>query len=364
MDALDSVLKIEERLVAKATLANIPIGGTFELTPLCNMNCDMCFIRLSKDEMNNIGRLRTADEWLEIARQMRKAGTLFVLLTGGEPLLYPEFKKLYRGLKDLGMIITINTNGTLITEEIARILGEDKPRRVNITLYGASNVTYSNLCHNPHGFDQTIKGIELLMKYHVDIKLNSSIVPENQHEVQQLQDIADKYHLYMKMDTYMYPGSRERLCKFKQNTRLTAKQAAKKCIEIHQRQMSTDEFKQYKKEMLAYCNVEGISDKKTLNCRAGKSAFWITWYGQMTSCIFLKHIGLDVFEHGFDKCWQYLVEKYKDISLPKSCLSCNKREVCQVCGASVYTETKTMDSKPEYLCEYTNEILKELRSIK
>ena len=164
MDALDSILKIEERLVAKATLANIPIGGTFELLPLCNMNCDMCFIRLNKDEMNSIGRLKSADEWLNIARQMKDEGTLFVLITGGEPLLYPEFKKLYKGLKELGMIITINTNGTLITEDIARMFGEDKPRRVNITLYGASNETYNKLCHNPKGFDQTIRGIELLLK--------------------------------------------------------------------------------------------------------------------------------------------------------------------------------------------------------
>ena len=195
MDALDSVLKIEERLVMKATLANIPIGGTFELLPLCNMNCDMCFIRLDKSEMEGIGRIKTADEWLAIARQMKEAGTLFVLLTGGEPFLYPEFAKLYKGLKELGMIITINTNGTLINEDIAKLLGEDKPRRVNITLYGASNDTYNKVCHNPIGYDQTIRGIELLLKYNIDIKLNGSIVPENQHEIQQLQDIADKYNV-------------------------------------------------------------------------------------------------------------------------------------------------------------------------
>ena len=145
MDAFDGILKIEEKLVTKATIANIPIGGTFELLPLCNMNCDMCFIRLSKSEMNRIGTLKSADEWLRIAKEMKEAGTLFVLLTGGEPFLYPEFIKLYQGLKKLGMIITINTNATLVTEEIAQVLGKDKPRRVNITLYGASNKTYEKL---------------------------------------------------------------------------------------------------------------------------------------------------------------------------------------------------------------------------
>lgn len=360
-DALDSVLKIEERLVAKATLANIPIGGTFELLPLCNMNCDMCFIRLNKEEMNSIGSIKSADEWLEIAREMKKAGTLFVLLTGGEPFLYPEFIKLYKGLKELGMIITINTNGTLVTEEIAEVLGEDKPRRVNITLYGASNETYNKLCHNPRGYDQTIKAIELLLEHHVDIKLNGSIVPENQHEVQRLQDIADKYNLYMKMDTYMYPTSRERLKPFNQKSRLTPKEAAHKNIEIKQREYSKEEFSQYKDYMLKACYATGKKEDCSLSCRVGRSAYWITWYGDMTPCIFMKKPSINVFKEGFDKSWKYIVKESKKLHMPSKCLSCTKREICPVCGASAYCENDTYDKEPQYLCEYTDELLKELR---
>lgn len=364
MDALDSILKIEERLVMKATLANIPIGGTFELLPLCNMNCDMCFIRLNKNEMDKIGRLRTADEWLRIAEEMRKAGTLFVLLTGGEPFLYPEFIKLYKGLRKLGMIITINTNGTLITEEIAQTLGQDKPRRVNVTLYGACNETYEKLCHNPYGFDQTIRRIELLLKYHIDIKLNGSIVPLNQHEIHQLQDIADKYHLYMKMDTYMYPSSRERLHSFNDDSRLTAKEAARKSIEIKLRQYNSEEFHEYKQYIFNNISDNEICEDCSLSCRAGKSSFWITWYGQMTSCIFLKNIGINVFENGFDKSWTYLVEHMKTVHMPKKCMTCQKKKICPTCGASALLESGTFEKEPKYLCEYTEEIINQLREMK
>jgi len=108
---------VERALMAKACLDNTPINGSIELLPLCNMNCDMCYVRLSRDEMESIGRLRSAEEWIDVAKQMQKAGTLFLLLTGGEPLLYPEFKDLFLALQKLGMILTINTNGTLIDEE-------------------------------------------------------------------------------------------------------------------------------------------------------------------------------------------------------------------------------------------------------
>ena len=93
MDTFSSTTKLEERLVLSATQKRIPLGGAFELLPLCNMNCQMCFLRLTPEEMKQQGRLRSADEWLELAAQAKEAGMLFLLLTGGEPFLYPEFSK-------------------------------------------------------------------------------------------------------------------------------------------------------------------------------------------------------------------------------------------------------------------------------
>ena len=90
------------------------------------MNCDMCYIRLSPSEMEAQGRLRSLEEWSQAAEEIKNAGTLFLLLTGGEPLLYPEFKQLYLKLKDMGFVITINTNGTLIDEAWADFFSDHK----------------------------------------------------------------------------------------------------------------------------------------------------------------------------------------------------------------------------------------------
>ena len=74
--------------------------------------------------METKGKLRTAGEWIEIAKQMKEAGVLFLLLTGGEPLLYAEFREVYLALKEMGMIITLNTNGTMIDEKWADFFGK------------------------------------------------------------------------------------------------------------------------------------------------------------------------------------------------------------------------------------------------
>ena len=98
---LDNMDSMEKRLIQKAYIKQAPINGSLELLPLCNMNCDMCYVRLSKAEMEQKGRLRTKEEWISLAHQMKDAGTLFLLLTGGEPLLFPEFKELYKQLQNM-----------------------------------------------------------------------------------------------------------------------------------------------------------------------------------------------------------------------------------------------------------------------
>lgn len=353
MDALDSALKIEERLVQKATVLNIPLGGAIELTPLCNMNCDMCFIRLTKEEMKDKGQLRSVEEWLEIAREMKEAGTLFVLLTGGEPFLYPNFIPLYQGLKKLGMIITINTNGTMITDEIARVLGEDKPRRVNITLYGASNETYQKLCHYPQGYDKTIEGIERLLAQHIDIKLNGTIVKENEHEIEKLQAIANHYHLYLKMDTYIYPCSRERNQSFNPNSRLSAQRAAINHLKIKKMQYSPNDYELYKQYILSHCHKNTCQDHK-ISCRAGRSSYWLTWHGKMTPCIFMTTPSIDVFDVGFLAAWKSIVKTTQSLQMPEPCVNCQKRDVCQVCYASAIAEQQL---NSDYMCQYTSTII-------
>ena len=207
---LDNMDSMEKRLIQKAYIKQAPINGSLELLPLCNMNCDMCYVRLSKAEMEQKGRLRTKEEWISLAHQMKDAGTLFLLLTGGEPLLFPEFKELYKELQNMGMILTINSNGTLINEEWADFFAKYKPRRINITLYGADDQAYGKLCHYPAGFQKTVNAIRMLRDREIDVKINGSITSKNEEDIKKILDIAKQYDAAVNLDTYMYPASRER----------------------------------------------------------------------------------------------------------------------------------------------------------
>ena len=77
MNYMDDASTFERSLLQKARQKHIPVTGALELLPLCNMNCDMCYVRLSRSEMERQGRLRTVEEWVRLAEQMQKAGTCF-----------------------------------------------------------------------------------------------------------------------------------------------------------------------------------------------------------------------------------------------------------------------------------------------
>lgn len=364
MDTLDIFNTIEEKLCYKANKNRIPLSGAFELTPLCNMDCDMCYIRLTKEEMNKTGKLRTADEWLALAEEMKKEGMLFLLLTGGEPLIYKDFDKLYLGLKKMGLIVTINTNGTLINEEIADMFAKSKPRRVNITLYGCSNETYDKLCHNPKGFDQTIRGIKLLKERNIDVKLNVSLVKENKNDLPRMFEIANELDVPIKVDTYMFPRTKGIKGEFNRDCRLFPEEVAEIDMLIRYRTESEESFMRNRAEFLARYewgkNNKEEGDLK-MGCRAGKSSFWVNWQGSMSPCVFLENKSVDVFEDGFVNSWKYVVDECDNMFLPKKCSSCDKREVCQVCVASAYCENTDTNEKPRYLCEIIEKLIDSLK---
>ena len=363
MEQLEGATTIERQILAQAKLTHTPANGSIELLPLCNMNCDMCYVRLSKEEMEAKGRLRTVDEWLEIGRQMKDARVLFLLLTGGEPFLYPEFRKLYLGLKEMGMILTINTNGTLIDEDLAEFLGAYKPRRVNITLYGTDEETYANLCHYPGGYEKTLRGIRLLRKYGVDVKVGGSLARANKDDLDKLLDFQNELNIPVRVDTYMMPATRERDLPYNRQSRLDPEEAAEARIHALKREMGPELFRQYVRQAIYQADhPEPVEEKPGhMACMAGQCSFTINWQGEMRPCVILSEPAVSVFEAGFQAAWEYLVEETNKILLNAKCTACHLRHLCRTCAASALLETGSYDGVPEYMCRYAEESLRILR---
>ena len=363
--------RLTEYLHMKASRTKTPISGTFELSPLCNMDCKMCYIKMSKEKQESIARLRTKEEWIELAQKAKEKGMLFLLLTGGEPFLVKDFKELYIELHKMGFCISINSNGTMIDEDVIEWLKHYPPMRINMTLYGASDETYERLCNNPKGFTQVTKAISLLKENNIQVKLNCSVTPYNKDDLKQMMDFAEEHDLVIQATSYMFPPLRKDETKIGQNDRFNAEDAALYGAYISAYSNGFDRFKDYiESGQLALYDADddcGVVEGEHMRCRAGITSFWMTWEGKMLPCGMIPDEGKDPWEVGFDEAWENAKNIVSEIKLPVKCAGCGKKDECKACAAMVYTETGTYDKVPQYRCEMTKnypeackKVLKEL----
>lgn len=352
--------RLSKYLHYTAAKSGVPLSGTFELSPCCNMDCRMCYVRKSRKEVEDAGGEIPAEKWLSMAEECRDAGTLFLLLTGGEPFLYPGFRELYHELVKMGFMISMNTNGTMITEDTVSWLSENPPARMNITLYGASNETYERLCRNPQGYTQTVNAVRMLKQAGISVKLNASMTPYNIGDLDGIYRTAEELDVYVQATAYMYPPVRKDEANVGHGDRFSAEEAGKWDAEIDRRRLTPEQFCSRVESIRGNIFGKSASDlsgeKKTgepMRCRAGKTSFWINWKGEMSPCGMMVTPVTYPFRDGLIPAWEELREKSGQILLPAKCSQCNMKDFCPVCGASVYTETGKFDETPEYLCRMT-----------
>ncbi len=352
--------KITEYLHQKASWKRIPLSLSFELTPVCNMACRMCYVRMDKKTQESIAPLRPAEDWLKLAGEVKEKGLLYILLTGGEPFLYPELPSLMAGLQEQGFVVSINTNGTMIDEKAIEWLKRTPPSRLNITLYGCSDATYKRLCGKPDGFTRVTHAIDLLRDAGIPVKINVSVTPWNAGDLEGIFEYCKQHHLLLQATSYMFPPLRRDPGSQGKNQRFTPEEAAYWSAKIVSLLNGEDRFLQRFdageltvlpdkdiEECERNCGGEGDGSR----CRAGRCTGWVTWDGKLLMCGMIPdETAPRVFEEGFSASWNRIIQQTDAIRLPAACKDCSMKDECRACAAMVYTESGDYSKVPDYRC--------------
>ena len=339
--------KLSTYLHAKAIENKTPISGTFELTSRCNFRCKMCYVH---EECHKTDTIST-EQWLKLGEQAKKAGTLFLLLTGGEPLLRKDFAYLYTELKKMGFMVSLNTNGSLIHNYLD-LFRENPPSRVNISLYGADDEAYESLC-GVRLYSQVAENIKELVKIGVAVKLNTVFTNENKHQIKKVIDTAKELGVPVSTTAYAYPQVRLNEDYGENKGRMSALEAAQCTVECEEYRYQGEDFLKRAEKILALCNGKNCD---IVECRAGRCAYWITSEGIMQACGMLPEIKANVLNLGFESAWQSVLDQTKEIRMPKECMSCKYADICHSCAAMCFAETGSFNAKPHYVCEMAENV--------
>lgn len=350
-----------------------PINGTFELTVRCNLKCKMCLFRHDDSENKEImAKEKTAEEWIDMARQVAEAGTFNLLITGGEPLLRSDFAKIYEDIYKLGFMITLYTNATLVDKKIMDLFRKYPPHKIGVTLYGASYKTYEKVCGNGKAFEKAIRGIEMLSTLPSVLEFRTTIIKDNYGDIDMIEDlIHDKFGQDYKLThTRMVTKGVRGAASDVESCRLSPKDNInlffRRSIKIVKDIMGEEEFNSAKgkfdiKEVKNKLENElDTKDKKItlLGCNSGMESYTISWDGKLLGCQLLDAFFTEPFEEGFKNAWDRFPYT---VTLPKinsQCMNCENAQLCSTCYAIRLAETGKLDGCPKYLCEDTKELMK------
>ncbi len=346
------------RLRVVAGQRRIPLIGTFELTARCNLGCRMCFVRRDAGDREALAAELSASAWMDMAVQARASGMLFLLLTGGEPLVRKDFWEIYEALCRMGFILTLYTNGTLIGDEEAARFGRCPPGRIVVTLYGASSATYGSLCGSAPAFDRAVAGVRRLLAAGLHPQIRATVCRENVGDIEALDALSRELTGRPRIETSMLlsPPVREARSEAA-DLRLRPEEMAG----IQRRDVTCDP-----ESIAANAGVSqiltsasaGRTPAKTAErrplppmfCSGGRGSFWLAWDGRMLPCALMDSPFTRPFDAGFAPAWGDLVAQTDRIPGADECGTCEHRPFCSVCPGRLQAETGDFTKLSPHVC--------------
>ncbi len=119
-------------------------------------------------------------EWIEVVDQARALGTREWAISGGEPMLRDDFAEIFDYVTAKSSTYSLNTNGTLITPEIAQLLRRKGSKMVAV--YGATAEVYDHVTRNPGGFEALLQGLAYLKEAGAGFTVQLIPMRDNWHQ--------------------------------------------------------------------------------------------------------------------------------------------------------------------------------------
>jgi len=188
-----------------------PFEVVWNFTYTCNLKCKHCY----EDAGKRRPELSTEEamEALDILSKISHIGLPAISFSGGEPLFRKDFFDVAAYAKKRVPYVSIATNGTLITRDIAKMLKDVGIDYVEISLDGATSEVHDSFRGIPGCFEKTLNGIRNCVEEGIDTCMATVIQKENLREVEKILDLAEELNVRFMHFNYIPTGRAKALVK-------------------------------------------------------------------------------------------------------------------------------------------------------
>jgi radical SAM protein with 4Fe4S-binding SPASM domain len=328
----------------------VPMQVSIEVTRRCPLECQHCYNNLPMGDQNARNREMTTQEHFRMLDELVEIGCFWLLYTGGEIFARKDFLEIYTYAKQKGFLITLFTNGTMITEKIADYLLEWPPFAIEITLYGRTRETYEALTMIPGSYDRCLRGIKLLKERNLPLKLKTVATSINRHEVFSMKQFAEEeLGVDFSFDGQINPRidcSQSPLA-----VRLSPEEVV--ALDMHSPLGKSEYLRLANNELEK--TAQGVPHSRSENvyfCGSGNNAFAINAYGEMGICVVSQQDTYDVREKGVRFVWEGALLQLRNRKRTRltKCVRCRIQSLCGMCPANGELENGDKESPVAFLC--------------
>jgi radical SAM protein with 4Fe4S-binding SPASM domain len=335
----------------------LPLSFELEITARCNLNCAHCYINLPAGDREAMDRELSTGQILSLARQAADMGALWCLITGGEPLLRPDFADIYLGLKRLGLLVSVFTNATLVSPEHASLFRKYPPRDIEITVYAVTDMTWEAVTRRPGSLAKFMRGLDIFMANKVPVRLKAMAVQSNLGEQKKIAEFCRSLTKdYFRFDPQLHlrldrdpARNREIMAQ-----RLTPKQI----VDLEEADEKRIEAMREQCHSLINDKLAGYRCDHLFHCGAGNGSFSVSFDGRFRLCSSLNtpDTTFDLRTGSLKQAWDDFVPRVRSMrsrreEFIQTCRRCVLLDLCLWCPAHAYLETGALDGSTPYFCE-------------
>ena len=328
-----------------------------ELTARCNLNCRHCYINLPASDKFAKAKELSLQEIESIADQALELGALWVLLSGGEPLLREDFSDIYLMLKRKGFLVSVFTNGTILRKDHIDMFKKYPPRDIEVTIYGASRNVYESITRVKGSHKAFLRGLNGLKDAGIPIRLKAMALRSNLHEIQRITNFGRKHT----KDFYRFdPVLHLRYDRNEDRNEDIRAERLKPCEIVDLEKADQARFETLVKGHDKYFVDEfsGREDNHLFMCGAGLNSFSVGYDGTFRLCSSLWAPGttVNLREVKLKGAWEKFVPYVRNLRTENknylsTCGKCPIVNLCLNCPAHAYLERGSMEAVVPYFCD-------------
>lgn len=329
---------IQRRIMDSYYRRQLPYNVFIELTYNCNLRCPHCYIQ---DSLTETKKFIDKEKVFEVLDDLEKLNTVNVFFTGGEAALHPNLIEILKYAASKNLLITLLTNGLLLTEKLLEEIKDIPLYEIQLSLYGKEK-EHDSFVKKQGAFQKVNEVLLYLQKEKGLGRAAYSVTEENCDSFSEVFQEFQSKSIPVGVTAAITPTA----------------EGNRKPIE----------FRVKEKEKLKKIYRQANLSLAGSLCNAGVCRFRISPDGVVNPCEMMHHIVFgNVFQNKFSDILQSKermdwIAYFEDLKKNCTCSKCEKRRFCSYCPGVFYQEMGSFETPSPYFCflgELKQEMVKE-----